>query len=269
MKALCGLALALLLGACGEAGDGGGEDLASKEMRPYAAPVAAPTISPDPSPPVASCSQLLADGWEPSIGLDFDVSSNRSSGIAEFTFDDESLRLDIRNDPACRRLPTIGPVIARMLGEPEPTPVSVDLRRIGELFVDFARSADPDHYGPPADTPIELFVGGVLQTVVPSTRIPDRDAWQTCPGGIGYAARSCPISPLTPLEEYPGPIAMTAEPPAHVCAHPTELPERLDVYRAVTLAADETLDCTSYFGVQLFVNDVSQIVAVNLVLSEP
>jgi hypothetical protein len=168
--------------------------------------------------------------------------------------------------------PTLSPdpVITRMRGDAEKVPVSEDLRRIGELFVDFARSADPDHHhGPPADTPIELFIGGVLAKVIPSTRTADRREWQACPGGIGYAARSCPISPLTPLEEYPGPIAMTTEPPAHVCAHPTELPEQLDVYRYVTLAADAGLDCTSYFGVQLFVNDVGQVVAVNLVLSEP
>jgi len=148
-------------------------------------------------------------------------------------------------------------------------PAAADLRRIGGLFVDFARGTEPAHEGPPADTPVELFIGGVLARVIPTARMADRHEWRACPGGIGYAARSCPVSPLTPFREYPGPIAMTTEPPAHVCAHPTALPESLDVYRSVTLTPDEGRDCTSYFGVQLFVNDVGQIVAVSLVLSDP
>jgi hypothetical protein len=105
--------------------------------------------------------------------------------------------------------------------------------------------------------------------VIPAARITERTQWETCPGGVGYAARSCPISPLTPFEFYPGPIAATSQAPAHVCVPAWDLPERLDGYRTVTLTPDEGRDCTSYFAVQLFVNDVGQIVAVNLVLSEP
>jgi hypothetical protein len=37
----------------------------------------------------------------------------------------------------------------------------------------------------------------------------------------------------------------------------------------VTLAPDEDLDCTSYWAIQLFVNDVGQIVAANVVWAEP
>ncbi len=141
-----------------------------------------------------------------------------------------------------------------------------DLRRIADLFADFARDKSP---GPPADTPVDLYVGGVLQRAIPSGDVSDRRQWRVCPGGIGYAARSCPISALVPFVEYPGPIAATTRPPTHPCLAATELPGSLEVYRAVTLTPDENRDCTSYFAVQLFVNDAGQIIAVNLVLSEP
>jgi len=148
-------------------------------------------------------------------------------------------------------------------------PAGHDLRRIADLFVDFARGNDPQRHGLPADAPIDLYVGGVLRRVIPTNKIADRRQWQVCPGGIGYAARSCPISALTPFVGYPGPIAATIRAPAHACLHATELPGSLDVHRAVTLTPDENRDCTSYFAVQLFVNGAGQVIAVNLVLSEP
>lgn len=37
----------------------------------------------------------------------------------------------------------------------------------------------------------------------------------------------------------------------------------------MTLTPDEPLGCTDYWAVQLFVNDVGQVVAVNTVLAEP
>jgi hypothetical protein len=148
-------------------------------------------------------------------------------------------------------------------------PVSKDLRRVADLFTAFARHPHEPRLGLPVDTSVELFVGGELQKVIPAAESTERRQWETCPGGVGYAARSCPISPLIPFEFYPGPIAATSQAPAHACVPAWELPERLDAYRSVTLTPDESRDCTSYFAVQLFVNDVGQIVAVNLVLSEP
>lgn len=228
-----------------------------------------PTLSPDPTPAVTPCSRLLAEGWEPSPFKDFDVNTSPTLDVAEFKIGIDWLFLDIRNDLACQRLPTLGPVIARLLADaPHLPPVTEDLRSISELFLDFARSSDPEHPGPPADTSIDLYVGGELQKVIPASRINDRQEWRTCPEG-GYAARSCPISPLLPFANYPGPIEVTSQPPAHVCVPEWRLPERLYVYRSVTLTPDESRDCTSYFAIQLFVNDVGQIVAANLVLSDP
>ncbi len=146
---------------------------------------------------------------------------------------------------------------------------SQELQSIGRLFVDFARDAESGPDGIPADTPVDFYIGGRLAKVVPSSRLSDRHNWQGCPGDIGYAGRDCPISLFTPFVAYPGPIAMTNQEPAHPCVHGWKLPAALDVYRSVTLTPDENRDCTSYFAVQLFVNDVHQIVAINLVLSDP
>jgi hypothetical protein len=122
----------------------------------------------------------------------------------------------------------------------------------------------------PADTPIDLYVGGVLAKTIPSEQQGDQSAWQGCPdGGDHYAARDCPISALAPLSDWAGRIAITSEAPSHPCAHPAKLPSSLLAYGDVTLTPDAGLDCTSYFAVQLFVNDVGQIVAANVVWAEP
>lgn len=148
-------------------------------------------------------------------------------------------------------------------------PASQELQDIGDRFVAFARDAASGPEGIPADTPVQFYIGGRLAKVVPSTRLSERHVWHGCPGEIGYAGRTCPVSLWEPFVEYPGPIAMTTLEPAHSCVHGWTLPANLDAYRSVTLTPDEDRDCTSYFAVELFVNDVHQIVAINLVMSEP
>jgi hypothetical protein len=70
--------------------------------------------------------------------------------------------------------------------------------------------------------------------------------------------------------DWPGPLAITRDPPANVCAHPRPFdPRQIGGVAAVTLTPDEQLGCASYWAVQLAVNDVGQVVAVNLVLAEP
>lgn len=133
-------------------------------------------------------------------------------------------------------------------------PAAVDLRGVAERFVAFARDLSGEH-GLPADTPVELFLDGAPATVIPSAALGDRGAWQGA---------------LSPFVNYPGPIAATSEPPAHPCLRrEAALPDRLDAYRTVTLTPEESRDCTSYFAMQLFVNDVGQVVAADLVRSEP
>lgn len=144
--------------------------------------------------------------------------------------------------------------------------VSTELHGVAQRFLNFAKGQLD---GIPADTPVDMYLGGVLAKTISSEEQPQRAAWQACPEGGGYAGRVCPVSALALLAEHRGRIVFTASEPSHPCAHPTAPPESLQAYQTVTLTPAEDQDCSSYFGVQLFVNDMSQIVAVNVVMSEP
>ena len=137
----------------------------------------------------------------------------------------------------------------------------------GEQFLDFARGRGD--ISPVVDGPVELFMGGVFVKTIAADRASDRRAWQGCPAGRGYAARSCPISALEPFADYRGRVEVTDRAPHHPCAHPRPLPGRLSAYHRVTLTPAASLDCTSYFAAQLLVDPHGRIVAVNLVLAEP
>jgi hypothetical protein len=176
------------------------------------------------------------------------------------------------DDPTCGPRADIQRVLSHALQASEATTSdaggpSDDLRGVAERFLGFARG---DRDGVPADTPIDLYVGGILAKSIPSEQQGDRSAWQGCPTGVdSYAGRDCPISALEPLAEWSGPIAFSAAAPKHPCAHPSQVPSPLSAYGAVTLTPAADLDCTSYFAVRLFVNDVGQIVAVDVVWAEP
>jgi hypothetical protein len=157
---------------------------------------------------------------------------------------------------------------------PAPEAASLDLppadevaAPVAELFARFARGERPPH-GPPVDTPVDLYLGNRYLATLPAARARDPEAWEGCLEG-GYAGRTCPFSWTRPIADYAGSLAITSAAPEHPCAHPGPLPAELEAYHAVTLTPDESLDCTSYWAVQLFVNDVGQVVAANLVWAEP
>lgn len=148
------------------------------------------------------------------------------------------------------------------LGSWEPSEL---LRRAGGRFAAFARGETAT---PPADTPVTLFLGGVRRGV--AVEPTDRSSWRLCPPAGSYAGRVCPFSAVEVISDWPGPLAITGAPPDHVCAHPAPFDARRHGgSAAVTLTPDEELGCSSYWAVQLAVNDVGQVVASNLVLAEP
>lgn len=140
---------------------------------------------------------------------------------------------------------------------------TADLHRVGELFLRFARSP---RIGPPADTPIELYVGGRRARTIPGGRLDDPAAWRTCPAGGSAAGAPCPFSPLDALRSYPGVIAVTVAPPEHPCLDEDDVRA---APRTVTLTPAAPQTCTSYFAVRLHVNDVGQVTEVDLVHAEP
>jgi hypothetical protein len=151
--------------------------------------------------------------------------------------------------------------------QPEVEPASADLQRVATAFVRFARDESPV---PPADTPVTLLLGGWQTKVLPGDVQTTLRAWGSCPAGGYYAGRTCPLNPVRTIAEHVGPLAFLAQRPKHSCAHPRPVtPEGVGATRSVTITPDELLDCTSFWAVELFVNDVGQIVAVNTVWAEP
>lgn len=144
---------------------------------------------------------------------------------------------------------------------------SADLQRVATAFVRFARG---NTSAPPANTPITLLLGGWQTKVIDGEAQLMRRPWASCPAGGGYAGRTCPINPIREIVDHYGPLALLAQLPAHSCAHPRAVtPGQVGATHSVTITPDEGLDCTSWWAVELFVNDVGQVVAVNTVLAEP
>lgn len=81
-------------------------------------------------------------------------------------------------------------------------------------------------------------------------------------------ASTCPYSALRLIAGSAHGVVITSAAPSHPCMHAPP-PARLSVYRAVTVTGRGSPTCVEYFAVQLFVNDVGQVAAVNLVMSEP
>lgn len=162
--------------------------------------------------------------------------------------------------------PTTAPAAPPETPSETPGPILLmppDLDRAASAFLRFAtgRTAYP-----PADTPITLYLGGSPVTTLAGRDVGDHAAWRICPEGGSYAGALCPFSALDVLAEHEGELAVTAERPEHPCAHPTR--PRV-VAHSVTLTPREPQSCTSYFGVQLHVNDVGQVTGVDLVMAEP
>ncbi|MDN4172335.1 PASTA domain-containing protein [Nocardioides sp. SOB77] len=142
-------------------------------------------------------------------------------------------------------------------------PAPDDLDRVARAFLRFARGEGT----PPVDTPVDLYLGGRFVETLASAETGDRAAWEVCPEGGSYAGATCPFSALELLGETPR-VAVTSPRPEHPCAHPSPLPGAA-AGRSVILQPDEALACPSWFAVQLRVNEVGQVTAVDLVRSEP
>lgn len=90
-------------------------------------PAFAAQLAPAATPPapdrggadgVRSCADLLARGWRaPSV--EPQLTYDPTSGVVEVMLPRRTLRLDLRNDPACLDLPTYGPLLERLLKEAE------------------------------------------------------------------------------------------------------------------------------------------------------
>jgi hypothetical protein len=145
-------------------------------------------------------------------------------------------------------------------------PASAALDAAGGAFVGFARGEAPAAELFASD--VGLHLGGRLLHTIPGARAGFPRSYGTlCPNAGSYSARSCPFSATRAIADYPGPMAITSEPPQGPCIGAESLAGRFS--RTVTLTPDEPRSCVDYFAVELAVDAAGRIVAVNLIWAQP
>lgn len=121
----------------------------------------------------------------------------------------------------------------------------------------------------PVDTPVTLFLGGKKVGSIESEAVTQRRAWKMCPPSGQYAGAMCPFSALDVLRnaaQRGQHIARTTKPQAPPCVHWSVARETGGTHH-VSLTVGDT--CADWAAVTLYLNDVAQLVAVDLTMSEP
>ena len=134
--------------------------------------------------------------------------------------------------------------------------------RVAQLFVDFARregAAD----GPPVDTPVALYLGNAYQRTIPDGKSDVRAQWQVCDE---YGQHACPMSALEVLADSPGEVAMSDSVTSACLETLAKPPSETGGPHQVVLSPPEPRTCSDDYAVQIWINDVGQITAVNLLL---
>jgi hypothetical protein len=150
-----------------------------------------------------------------------------------------------------------------------PSLVGHDPTGIARHFVDFADGlAD----SPPVDTPVRLYLGHRYVRTLSSDRASDREAWSVC--RPGYAAATCPFSAIDTLREYVdsrGRLRVTPPPSRDdpSCLALLGGPPKDTGGNHVIAIEPEHKSCVDTFEIDVYSNDVGQIVAVDLLLGEP
>jgi hypothetical protein len=129
-------------------------------------------------------------------------------------------------------------------------------------FLRYARGRT-DHL--PGDHPVRLYLGNGYQSTVHPPE-DGRAAWAMCVDG--YAARTCPMSPLTVVSDPSAPPIVNDEPTGVCLAARPEQPEDTGGTGSLTLEPRDA-DCTGQYAVQLWFDDNGGITAVNLLIGEP
>lgn len=137
---------------------------------------------------------------------------------------------------------------------------------IAAAFLDFARG---NRDTVPADTPVRLYLGNSYVRTVAAVDVDERSAWQLC--RASYAERDCPIDPLDVLDEHDLMPSITTDVLPSQCLQRLADggPRDTGGSRSVALVPYPAPRCGWQYAVQLWVNDVGQITAVNLLLGRP
>jgi hypothetical protein len=151
----------------------------------------------------------------------------------------------------------------------DPAVVGTDPTGIGRRFVDFALGRSDTF---PADTPVRLYLGNVYRRTLSTEQALDPRAWRTC---VSYAAQSCPRTALAMMAWYVNvvgkPVRLggqgTGQSPCLARTGPP--PRDTGGTQRIVITPSGRTDCLSGFWIELWVNDVGQVVAVNELLAEP
>jgi hypothetical protein len=137
---------------------------------------------------------------------------------------------------------------------------------IGHRFVDFARGESDSL---PVDTPVGLYLGHQRVATIGDGDSSVRATWRVC---RQYAGRTCPFSALDTLASYDGPLRLadhlTAPSPCLATLSP-DPPTHTGGSHVAEILPGGTTTCLDGFAVDVYYNDVGQIVAVDLVVAEP
>ena len=187
-----------------------------------------------------------------------------------------SARSTATSTPTATPTPAPAPAPTRSPASHPPAPAEViapeldeGLVRAGRAFVSMARGARGA--GLPVDTPVTVLLGGTPAGDIAAADATTPEPWsRLCDErGEGYAQRACPLSALLPLTET-GSVTFSADPAREPCSRPHGLsPRDVGGTQRVTLLPRPHASCLDYAAVELYVNDVGQLVAVNLVLGSP
>lgn len=130
-----------------------------------------------------------------------------------------------------------------------------DAREVADRFIAFARGTSE---GPPVDTPVRLFQDQVLVRTLSAAEAGLRASYQRC------GAQLCRFSAVQRIRDVLEVPALRRSPdvPACLAAPGTELTAKETGGSTSVLVSDVDAPCA--WGVQLWINDVGQVVALDL-----
>lgn len=145
-------------------------------------------------------------------------------------------------------------------GQPTNDSADSDGSRVARLFVAFAQGETD---GLPVDTPVVLYLGNSEQRTIPDGKSDRRSQWRLCDE---YAQHACPMSALDVVASTPGEV-LIGDSVTSTCLETLAEPAgKTGGSHQVVLSPPEPKTCADDYAVQIWTNDVGQIVAVNLLL---
>lgn len=147
-------------------------------------------------------------------------------------------------------------------------PEATDHLHVAGAFVEFAKGRSSNV---PWAEEVIYFISGEEVARLSADQAIDASAWDGCPAAGFYAARDCPVSPITPVAWLDdGDHVYEADVPEHFPCSLLDPPAELDHAGVIVIRPPQNQrDCLRDFAVSLYVDDRGDVVGLDLVLAEP